>query len=73
MSYFPCALLLRLFSIVQFREVLLVAGLCELSCSVAYGRVRFCSAKILLLNFPALMFSFTVLFLVFLLKARDPL
>ena len=51
MSCFPCALLLRLFSIVQFREVLLVAGLCELSCSVAYGRVRFCSAKILLLNF----------------------
>ena len=28
-----------------------MAGLCELSCSVAYGRVRFCSAKILLLNF----------------------
>ena len=28
-----------------------MAGLCELSCSVAYGRVRFCSAKMLLLNF----------------------
>ena len=50
-----------------------MAGLCELSCSVAYGRVRFCSAKILLSNFPALMFSFNVLFLVFLSKARDPL